>query len=387
MFRTVEDENSGNIVTNQNTLDNLFSDPQELNLGNDSIKVKLVTPKLSLPKSNTSSKLRKINEKIREVDPVKEIVYQPVVKQEPVLIDTTEHALFDPDSILFLRESYSTDDVFTQYYLYNIPDYKPFVALVDSTEIVSKEILVETKGNASERENRKEFTELLDQDNALTYQEIFKADWIPAFLIVLFLLVAWIRVFYNKVLKLSIRSVFNSLIANRLFRERNSLTLWGGFMLNVLFFLVGGFFTYLVLVYFGYSAGGYSGFLGFIFVTAALLLVYIVKFLIVKLVGTIFQENSGASEYLHSVFIFNKTFALFILPLVVAIPYVPEPGKEIIIKAGLVLLALLYLSRIFRGIRIGIKINLSIYYMILYLCSLEFFPLLILYKLFGFYTA
>ena len=193
--------------------------------------------------------------------------------------------------------------------------------------------------------------------------------------------------FYNKVLKLTLRSSFNGLISNRLFREKNTLTIWGGLVLNTFFFLTGGFFLYLIFTYFGYKIDNFTGLSTFGILTLLLISLYLIKAIVLWIIGFIFNEYQGVLEYLHNVFIFNKTLGVFILPAILTIPFIPEPGKEILIKTGAALFILFYFLRIFRGLKIGFKINVSIFYLILYLCTLEIFPLLILYKVFRIYTS
>ena len=345
----------------------------------DTLLVKEPTVKLNLPKSTTSIKLKEINERIQRLDPPKrkQVIIQPKISR--VETDTLQINLYDADSVSYLIERNEWDNEFVENCFLNIPDYKPVIKLIDSTNVNVQAKKLETK--------QREYKSVLYKESANKYQQQYNADWVPGFLIIVFLLMAWIRVFYNKVLKVTVRSTFNSLISNRLFRERNTLTIWGGIILSLLFYMSGGFFIYLLFTYFGFRLDNLTGLTTFLIIVVFLIVIYLIKFIFVKTLGFIFKENSGVSEYLHNVFIYNKTIGVFILPAILIIPYIPEPGKEILIKLGSGMIILFYFLRIFRGLKIGIKINVSIFYLILYLCILEFFPLLILYKLFISFTS
>jgi hypothetical protein len=95
-----------------------------------------------------------------------------------------------------------------------------------------------------------------------------------------------------------------------------------------------------------------------------------------------FFLTKGAFSYYNStVFIYNRMVGLVLLPIISVVPFINTQFAPWLLYAGIVALIALYFFRIFRGIQIGIKNRLSIFYLILYLCALEILPLLVLYKL------
>ncbi|MFC2086299.1 DUF4271 domain-containing protein [Bacteroidota bacterium] len=355
-----------------------------MNTGSDSLKIKDPVVKLIIPKSNTEFKLKEINERIEKLDPKKKEI-TPSFAVKEIEVDTSSIKLFDEDTISFLVKHDIIKNNFAENFFVNIPDYKPVFKLTDSLNVITDEIRLEKTENTTQI--RTTYKGAIYNEGKNNYNEQFSSNWIPAFLVFVLLILAWIKVFYNKVLRLTLRSTFNSLISNRLFREKNTLTIWGGLFLNFLCYLSGAFFLYLLFTYFGYRINNATSLNTFFYILLVLIFIYLFKYSIVKLIGFIFVENTGFSEYLHNVFLFNKSIGIYILPIIVAVPFIPEPGKEILLKAGIGILISFYFFRIYRGLKIGIKINVSILYLILYLCTLEFFPLLILYKLFVEYTS
>lgn len=356
-----------------------------MNTGSDSLKIKHPVVKLNIPKLNTEFKLKEISKKIEELDPKKEKEFTSSFVVKELEVDTATVKLFEEDTIFFLIKNDISENTFAENFFVNIPDYKPVFRLTDSLNDIKEEIKLEKPEKTTH--TKKTYEGIIYNEGKNSYHEQFSSNWIPAFLLIVFVMLAWIKVFYNKVLRLTLRSTFNNLISNRLFREKNTLTIWGGLFLNCLYYLSGAFFLYLLFTYFGYRINEVTSFNAYFYIFSILIFIYLFKYLIVKLTGFIFMENTGVSEYLHNVFVFNKSIGIFILPVILAIPFIPEPGKEILLKAGVGIIILFYFLRIYRGLKIGIKINVSILYLILYLCTLEFFPLLILYKLFVEYTS
>lgn len=363
--------------------ENLFIN--NLYTGSDSLIIKNPIIKLNIPKLNTELKLKEISISIEELDPKKEKGVISTFTVKEIEVDTTPVKLFEEDTISFIIKNNIRENSFTENFFLNIPDYKPVYKITDSLTLVEDKIKLEKSDNKVQTTTAYETK--INNGEKNNYQEQFSSSWIPVFLIIVFIILAWIKVFYNKVLRLTLRSTFNNLISNRHFREKNTFTIWGGLFLSFLFFLSGAFFLYLLFTYYGYRIIEVSGFATYFYILSVFVFIYLCKYFFVKLTGFIFRENTGVSEYLHNVFIFNKSLGIFILPVILAIPFIPEPGKEILLKSGVGIIFLLYFLRIYRGLGIGIKINVSILYLILYLCTLEFFPLLILYKLFVEYTS
>jgi len=346
----------------------------------DTLNIKPPVKKIIIPKLGTNNKLKALNQEIRIIDPPKKKVVTQEVKI-PAVKDTKTHN-YNTETAPYLFPGPADSQAVINFYL-NIPDYKP-------KKVLKKKAVPKTLQLKSELQIPIEITpheHLLYKTRQNDYKELFNANWIMISLIVIFLFLAWIRVFYNKVLKLTVRSAFNSLISNRSFREKNTLTIWGSFILNVFFILSAGFFIYLLFTFYGYRIGNFSGFSTYAVLCLTLLIIYVVKLISTSLVGVIFDGSKSIAEYIHNVFIYNKTLGIFILPFILIVPYIPDPGKEIFLDIGGLLIIIMYLLRLFRGIKLGFKINVSILYMILYLCTLEIFPVMIVYKLFILYTT
>jgi hypothetical protein len=67
------------------------------------------------------------------------------------------------------------------------------------------------------------------------------------------------------------------------------------------------------------------------------------------------------------------------MPVTATIAFVPLTTVEPILYAGLAIVGIFYLMSLIRGTKIFLKKHFSISYLILYLCTLEFLPLILIY--------
>jgi hypothetical protein len=100
-----------------------------------------------------------------------------------------------------------------------------------------------------------------------------------------------------------------------------------------------------------------------------------------RFTGITFQKREAFNEYFQNYNLYRKIFGLVIFPIVVAIQFTPEEIKLVLIYTGFLLFGIVYLMHILRGLQIFMKKNISLFYLILYLCALEFLPILVWLKL------
>jgi len=108
--------------------------------------------------------------------------------------------------------------------------------------------------------------------------------------------------------------------------------------------------------------------------------IYLFKILSINSIGFISGDRHTSKEYLYNVFLFNKSMALVLFPFLLTIPYVNPSIGNILIYISIFVVGFLYILRTFRGIRIMFEKHYPFFYLILYLCSLEILPILILWR-------
>ena len=87
-------------------------------------------------------------------------------------------------------------------------------------------------------------------------------------------------------------------------------------------------------------------------------------------------------EYLLGIYQSYRFGALFLVIVIILLSYTGIlPVKDLIVS-GIIIAGLIYLIRVIRLLIIFLNRNISIFYLILYLCALEILPVLIIVKYF-----
>ena len=110
---------------------------------------------------------------------------------------------------------------------------------------------------------------------------------------------------------------------------------------------------------------------------------YFVKITVTRILGNIFDVRDAASEYVYNVLLFNKTTGLVLFPICMLLAYARQIPPEILVWTGIVSSLLILIYRLLRVILIGVaNSSVSFFYIILYLCTLEIIPFIVIIKVF-----
>ncbi|MCC6724331.1 MAG: DUF4271 domain-containing protein [Saprospiraceae bacterium] len=195
--------------------------------------------------------------------------------------------------------------------------------------------------------------------------------------IILTLIVTIFRILIEKIWK----AFLNDNLLNQLHREQSSGLAVAYLMLYLLFFINGGLFAFLATRFFGVSIssanlyslllcmGGIAGF-------------FIMKHFVLWLLGFVFPVGKEVDAYQFTIMVFNIVLGLFLVPVVLFAAYAPPNLTSIAIWGAIGLLGLTYLFLALRGLFIGNRfIAGNKFHFLLYLCTVEIAPLLLIYKL------
>lgn len=106
---------------------------------------------------------------------------------------------------------------------------------------------------------------------------------------------------------------------------------------------------------------------------------YLLQAAVYRLLGSIFSNPADTTRWLSGYASIHSLLGIFLFPLVFIIIYIPVLSKSALITAVLFYL----LSRIifiYKSIKIFLRDIYGLLYFILYLCSLEIIPLILLFK-------
>ena len=205
-------------------------------------------------------------------------------------------------------------------------------------------------------------------------------DWILGLILVLWIIFASVRVGFLKYLEQLFVSLVSFSAATRLYQERGYKTMYGAFRLDFIFHLILPFSVFQIARYYNINIPGYPEILFFLVLLLVINGYLFIKILLFMLGGSIVMLKTQTEESVFNIRLYYKALGLFLLPLVTVHDLIDESKFITIwVMAGLILI--MYVLALFRSIYVGIRKDVSIFYLILYLCTLEILPLLLIFKL------
>jgi len=205
-------------------------------------------------------------------------------------------------------------------------------------------------------------------------------DWLTLILLCSLVLFASVKNAYTNYLLHLLKSTVNYATSARLFRERSYSFMDGGSRLDIFFYVVFSVFVYQVLACFE-SGLPIKNFPLFLFCIVAVPGYFFLKRVAYLTVGVVVEGLEETREYLFNLGNYNRVLGLFLFPFVALIAFSPFFNPLYFLIAGLILTGIFYGMTLRRGIIILLKKQFSLFYLFLYLCTLEILPLLLIYKI------
>ena len=205
-------------------------------------------------------------------------------------------------------------------------------------------------------------------------------DWLTIVLLLGLVLFASVKNSFSKYLKHLMQSIFNYSTAHRMFQEKNNSIFHASLRLEIFHYIIVSVFLYQLAVHYRLEFQ-FDKFSLFLMCLALLVVYYATKIVLYRFWGLLIERQPEINEYLFNMSNFNRIVGIFIFPVTAFIAFNPFKNNEIVIITGSLLLLGFYVLLIWRGIEILLKKQFPISYMFLYLCTLEFLPLLLIYKL------
>ncbi|SHJ32887.1 protein of unknown function [Tangfeifania diversioriginum] len=204
--------------------------------------------------------------------------------------------------------------------------------------------------------------------------------WLSFLLLFVLLIFATVKAGWSKYIQNLFQSIVNYSTAERMFRERNYSFSHGAFRLDVVFYLVFSVFLFQLINFFrlDFTAGGYTL---YIFCLAGTFVYFLGKKLLYKYMGFLFENTSETSEFLFNLNNTNRVAGMVLIPVVALLAFSPFSSLKIPVIIGILIVAAIYFLLVFRGVMILLRKQFSILYLFLYFCTLEFLPLVLVYKL------
>lgn len=181
--------------------------------------------------------------------------------------------------------------------------------------------------------------------------------------------------FYNKYSKELVLSAFGQRYANQYLRDENVFKRTVNILFNLLMIINLSFFIWSVSPSENYD---FTQFLKIIIYTISY---YLLKFICIWFFGHLLKMNQIANIALFFTTLFDKVFALFTFPILVLFHFYVSDITDQTTLIICSFLIIFFVLKIFWTLKIGINtFGLSRFYLFLYICILEFFPLVLLYR-------
>lgn len=201
--------------------------------------------------------------------------------------------------------------------------------------------------------------------------------WVLFLTFLLFLVLGVLKIVFPVEIRTIVEAYYRERLLLQVSKEDNLATSWPYIFLYVLFSLSLGLFVVIVLSSFG--QGTYLTFENFLKNSLLVGVLFIAKILIIRFISFVFLLDKIAREYIAVLYLvyFNSMFCL--MPFLLAAVFVPSSYIPFLLIIYVVFVVLLFAYRFLRtAIHLFSNYKFSIFYLILYLCTLEIAPILIL---------
>ncbi len=233
----------------------------------------------------------------------------------------------------------------------------------------------------AEAKSLEAFTSHLKEGKELPNQPL-SGDWIVVALLFAGFLYSLIRTFS--------KTLYKGVTGFLLFRgigeirqhDYGELFHWQSTIVNLTSFINLAFFAYCTALFYDLIPSALSGLLFWLISLAIIIAAITVRHIICFATGRLSGEEEAFAEYMITVYSSYRYMAIILFVIVILLAYSRIFLPKTLISAGIFTIGALYLMRILRLALIFIKRNISILYLILYLCALEFLPVLVALKYF-----
>lgn len=191
---------------------------------------------------------------------------------------------------------------------------------------------------------------------------------------------ALVRIFFEKYFGNLMTLFFRVSLRQQQIREQVLQTPLPSLLLNLLFIITGGLYASFLLHYSRF-APALNFWLLYVNCMVGLGVIYLVKFLVLKFCGWVFNIARATDTYIFIVFLVNKMLGIFLLPFLILITFSGPAARDIFITISLIMVFVLLMYRVLAAYRpVRNEIKLTPFHFFLYLCAFEIAPLLLIYK-------
>lgn len=196
------------------------------------------------------------------------------------------------------------------------------------------------------------------------------------------LVIGIIRLFFMESLIRAFGGFKSSYQSHRDFKGGTIVYSQFNILASVLYFISLGFMLYKFNDYFGIVVL-WGNFTTFIIMVAGLILFVYSKILFYLFFGFLTDSYKVTKEFVYNWVTINHVSGFVFLPIAISLAFVDIKLLSVFIWTGIMFLIFFNIYRFVRGIKIISQENFPAYYILLYLCTLEFLPIAALWHVLG----
>ncbi|MBL0145075.1 MAG: DUF4271 domain-containing protein [Chitinophagaceae bacterium] len=213
-----------------------------------------------------------------------------------------------------------------------------------------------------------------------TIKKSTNTDVLFYILAALTLLLAGLKAFFGKYFNNLFRVFFNTSLRQSQLTDQLLQARLPSLLFNIFFVLSGGVYIYFLLNYFGLASGVNKAIL-LLYSIVFLGVIYLGKYLTLKLTGWITGNSITTNSYAFVIFLINKITGILLVPLTIIIAFAQKGLAQSVVYVSFLCLGFLLVLRFFRSYGLlQSQLKISRFHFFLYLIGAEILPLLLIYK-------
>jgi hypothetical protein len=211
-----------------------------------------------------------------------------------------------------------------------------------------------------------------------TYNDYKHPNFILSIIILLLIILAWIKSAFQRYLSRFVNATISYSESYRLYSEQNAMVSNFFRWLDGIFLIIFSFLIYLVCRQFQiFNTFSSIKLYALSFLISSGFLLY--KLIVIKFSGWLLYQRELFNEYLFHNLLYYQIAAIFIFPLLMIVAFAGSIISQYLIYSAIGIFILFQLFIYFRGTTIILKKGVLFFYWILYLCTVEILPFLLLY--------
>jgi len=204
-------------------------------------------------------------------------------------------------------------------------------------------------------------------------------------IIVLLSLFGLLKLGFTKYFGDLLRVFFRTTLKQRQIKEQLIQTPLPSLMFNVFFVASAGLYMNFLFHHFKFTPVD-NFWLLYLYCCIGLAVIYLVKFVGLKICGWLFNMRQAADSYIFIVFIINKVIGFSALPFVILLGFTDGNVYSVSLVLSFVCIGGLFIYRFILGYgAIHNEVRFNLFHFFLYICAFEIAPLLLIYKLLLFF--